>query len=159
MVNLNNYIIEKLIIGKNIIHKKEKIHPKDVSEMKLSWVTDANFQIMNITQHKSSFSNMVKFKKENKSINSIINRKYSKYTLLGKFLEAIVLEWDELIQGLKNKIIETKPFKDTENQIDVYIYDAWKHKKYYTISLWSVDTQQQILAHFTHYLNLYNISY
>lgn len=159
MKNLNNYITEKLVIGKNIIHKKEKISPKNVSEMKLSWVTDANFQIMNITQHKSSFSNMVKFKKENKSINSIINRKYSKHTLLGKFLEAIVLEWDELIQGLKNKIIEIKPFKDTENQIDVYIYDAWKHKKYYAISLWSGDTEQQILAHFTHYLNLYNISH
>ena len=168
MKQINKYICERLHINKDIGLSN---HLKDVSNTEINWRLKA---LYNALSSKEKYDLMCKVENNPKILFNVTTKTYKIFNL---YICAILCEWDEAIQLLRDKILNCdellKPLffdgndKDANtNMLDAFIYNLYKESitgslgdrlkyDYFKYN----QTIEECNKHFEHYFELYNIQY
>ena len=174
MKKINKYICERLHINKDIGLSN---HLKDVSNTEINWRLKA---LYNALSSKEKYDLMRKVENHYKAHNNpkiLFNVNTKTYKIFNLYICAILCEWDEAIQLLRDKILNCddtlKPLffdgndKDANtNMLDAFIYNLYKESitgslgdrlkyDYFKYN----QTIEECNKHFEHYFELYNIQY
>ena len=167
MKNLKETIFEKLRLTNASLNKINSAK-QDVSNVKLSYRTSIIFNATTFNEKNKNGTTLLKAFNNHKNPKTLYTSNIEIYNLADKFKAAILLQWDEAIDGLRNALIKSNYFsgynevEDIENQLDAYIYNQYNtDNSYYPYRPVDYGLPTDINEHeaYEYYLDKYNIKH
>lgn len=176
MKNLKDIIIERLHINKDT---GSSVQLRDVSNIDINWRLKALYNALTSKEKYELMCTVETHYKAHNNPKRLFKSNTKTYKMFNLYICAILCEWDDAIQLLRDEIINCdeslrpiyfgvkKDEKDEfANMLDAFIYKLYKELMTGVLGtpvkddyLKNDQTKEECNKHFEHYFALYNIKY
>ena len=146
MKKLDNYIIEKLKIGKNAVKPSKPLISIDLQNNDLIKIQTIKW-IVTRSSYDSDLKQMRNYMNNNTDPETIANRTKDPEHLIRRLYVAVVLEWNDAILILGNKL----------NTLNIPDYSLEMFHKFIFYELHRIKKTSILYESFNNYIELYNI--